>query len=153
MYQIHSLGRTDRLDVLLPGERLNARLLDERTQQVLDREKCIVAWVMDPDCGACKRLAQEQGRRVRDVEHFYWLFAGSDSAVSAFVTEYGLSTKQILRIRTRGNVRGAIGRFGIMATPTRIIAAAPSLVVGQVRVMDADLMSAPEVVHPSYCSI
>jgi len=144
-YQLLALTRDDRVTPLLPGDQIDLRSFDKSSRSVLETAQipCLVLWVMDPACSACRRLAQEKGTWVASTPGCFWAFVGDDQDVGEFVRQYALNERQVLRLRPKKDKGAAFRSVRVVATPTRIVARRSDWVATEVRVLNAELLEEP----------
>lgn len=143
-FQLYGHKRQASIDLLLPGERMRTKMLDDfgLTASRGDGKGCFTAWVMDPHCPGCKRLAGEIVKQTSRRPDLYYLFVGTEASVDSFVDQYKIPTRQVVRMRSRDDERNLL-RFGITATPTRIISTRSDFLVSHVQVMNDRLVAQP----------
>lgn len=98
-------------------------------------DTCWVAFVLDPDCGACRRLAERIGSETRVAERgmLLWVSAADVDETRAFADSFRIPYTQVGVVERPASLltRDVLVALGVPATPTRLILAPDGVIADQ----------------------
>lgn len=133
---------------LLPGDTFEADLATYSGVAVTETPTCWTAYVTDPDCPACNRLASLFASAVNDQSRVYWLFVGQESRMREFTESHAISPGRTLRVDIDAPAREVLDAIGIRGTPVQLVLD-QDLVVRHMSLSER-LLSGPEL--DQYCA-
>lgn len=132
---------------LLPGDTLEVTLTTYAGNGVKNLPPCWTAYVIDPDCGACNRLAADLGADANALRRTYWLFVGRERRMRDFVKDYEIDRSRVLRVDVDGEAYEVLDHLRIRGTPTQLVLDRES----EIRHMTLSVRLLPDEEIGEYC--